>query len=80
LVEHRTFNAVVAGSSPARLTILSLVPFVSYGRGVFASPFWRGHSWRVCKARSLCMISVCALIVSPGARHHSEQGKRVDQT
>ena len=22
LVEHRTFNAVVAGSSPARLTIL----------------------------------------------------------
>ena len=26
LVEHRTFNAVVAGSSPARLTISSLKP------------------------------------------------------
>jgi hypothetical protein len=25
LVEHRTFNAVVAGSSPARLTIIPVV-------------------------------------------------------
>ncbi len=29
LVEHRTFNAVVAGSSPARLTILSLLFAIS---------------------------------------------------
>jgi hypothetical protein len=29
LVEHRTFNAVVAGSSPARLTTLTPVISVS---------------------------------------------------
>ena len=32
LVEHRTFNAVVAGSSPARLTIISIVSPLHYNR------------------------------------------------
>jgi hypothetical protein len=31
LVEHRTFNAVVAGSSPARLTIASCAVSAGYG-------------------------------------------------
>ena len=31
LVEHRTFNAVVAGSIPARLTILTALFSILYG-------------------------------------------------
>ena len=34
LVEHRTFNAVVAGSSPARLTIISLLLSLAYDVGL----------------------------------------------
>jgi hypothetical protein len=71
LVEHRTFNAVVAGSIPARLTNIfnKLDGFVGRFGPDFASDFATfslatGLSWPLCAGllRSILTIAI------PGAR------------
>ena len=47
LVEHRTFNAVVAGSSPARLTIIFNSSLVSL-RNKVSSPGAASYSIHLC--------------------------------